>query len=69
MLNFWEVPAHSLGGNAGAYMWYESFREKGRFVSKEDQQRALDYIDRQFSVDKTNSWRHSLTKREINDIS
>ncbi len=68
MLQFWEIPVHSLGGNAGAYMWYKSFREKGQFATKGDQKRAQEYADRQFSVEKTNSWRHLLSRREINAV-
>ncbi len=68
MLRFWEAPVHSLGGNAGAYMWYKSFREKGGFATKADQQRALEYADRQFSVEKTNSWRSTLTQDEIDKL-
>ena len=68
MLRFWEVPVHSLGGNAGAYMWYKSYREKGKFATTADQQRALEYADRQFSVEKTNSWRSTLKRGEIDKL-
>lgn len=65
MLRFWLQPAHSLGGNTGAYMWYQGFAEGARFPSGEDAAQAQAYQDRQFDVCKATRWKSQLSAEEI----
>lgn len=48
MLEFWKYPLHGIGGNAGAYVWFDEFRRNGTFATDEDGQVAAEYAARAF---------------------
>ncbi len=60
MLEFWQQPLHGLGGNAGAYVWFDSFRQNGRFSNEEDAKVAAGYASKAFGGWSDEKWLSKL---------
>jgi hypothetical protein len=65
MLEFWNIPVHALGGNAGAFVWYPGYRHRGRSADKgtwreEDAAIADAYRERGFGGWVDDKWRTML---------
>lgn len=65
MLRFWEAPVHGLGGNAGAYVWYDGFRKGGEYANDTDRKVAETYQERTFGGWSDDKWRQQLGPKEI----
>lgn len=65
MLEFWKFPIHAIGGNAGAYVWYEVFRERGKYTLDEDRVVAEMYAQRDFGGWHDTKWKEMLSPNEI----
>lgn len=68
MLHFWESELHALNGNAGAYVWYKEFGEKGQFATPDDRRVAEAYRKRTFGGWSDEKWKHGLSEQETNLI-
>ena len=68
LTEFWRHDAHVLGGNGGAYVWYESFRRSGGFVTEEDRVVAQSYAERRFGGWADDKWRTSLSPSDIRTV-
>lgn len=68
MLEFWKKPLHSIGGNAGALMWFDAFREQGTFATEADAKVARDYASRSFGGWSDEKWIRSLGHGEITAV-
>ena len=51
---------HGLGGNAGAYVWFDAFRENGRYSSEEDAEVAAGYAAKAFGGWSDDKWLSQL---------
>ncbi|MCB1954239.1 MAG: sulfotransferase [Rhodocyclaceae bacterium] len=68
MLEFWTKPLHGLGGNAGAYVWFDSFRRHGQFSTKEDEQVAAEYASKAFGGWTDEKWCSQLDAAQRNTV-
>jgi hypothetical protein len=68
MIRFWEFPIHALNGNAGAYIWYETFRENGLFERAEDVLIANEYKAHGFGGWKDDKWEKQVSDADIHTI-
>lgn len=68
MLEFWNEPLHALGGNAGALVWFNSFRKGGTYASQADAEVANAYATRQFGGWSDEKWIKNLGYEDISAV-
>ncbi len=60
LTEFWKHDCHPIGGNAGAHMWFESFRDSASFENDEDREVANSYVGRPFGGWVDDKWTTNL---------
>jgi hypothetical protein len=74
MLSFWQTDVHALGGNAGAYVWYQGYRHAGRDAGDDDLWTPADaalgerYRARGFGGWSDDKWRDELSAADRREV-
>lgn len=65
MLTFWQHDLHCVGGNAGAYVWFDEHRRSGAFATDADAAVGEAYRARRFGGWADEKWREHLAPGDV----